>query len=156
MQIGEQQYTVRRSAMADQARINGLRRSMYCDLLDPELPEEPNDPTCGNISQDRELLVVLPWDESTALVAMGGIRRVSNTEAEVYSLLVANEHQRAGIGSCILNLLEGHATNMAGVNTMIVDATHAKYFFQRRGYKPRQASILSILEKTIAKPTRSI
>jgi GNAT superfamily N-acetyltransferase len=70
-------------------------------------------------------------------VAMGGIRRVSETEAEIKRMRVHPEYQRRGFGQRILTSLEARARAL-GYTRLVLDTTSkqdaARALYQKNGY----------------------
>jgi len=82
--------------------------------------------------------VFLIGEEDGRIVAMGGIQRLSPTEAEVKRMRVHPEFQRRGFGSRILERLESEAARL-GVRTLKLHTTTlqvpAQKLYGKHGYR---------------------
>jgi len=72
-------------------------------------------------------------DGDAGPVGVVGIERYGSTGL-LRSLAVAAEHRRTGLGEALLARAQAHASEVAGIEELVLLTTTAADFFARRGY----------------------
>jgi amino-acid N-acetyltransferase len=107
---------VRTATHADSARIVAL-------LQANELPT-------SDLAECRPEFVII--EEGGELIGTGAMQ-VFGDVALVRSVAIANDRQKTGLGSSLLNALERHASAL-GVRELVLLTQTAEPFFERHGY----------------------
>ncbi len=78
---------------------------------------------------------VMCVDNDNSIVGIGRLHTISDTEAQIRYMAVANNHQRQGIGQQLLEALENRA-NQQGIHIITLHARESAIgFYKKQGYK---------------------
>jgi ribosomal protein S18 acetylase RimI-like enzyme len=110
-------------------------RGVYPDLADGPWLAGLHDVEGTYVVYGGAFIVGLHRNE---IIAMGGIKRLSDTKGEMIRVAVAPEMQERGIGHALLLAIEGRAIEM-GITEIILDTTaeqtSALHLYTNNGYE---------------------